>query len=92
VRKSFGPAEIFKPLGAYEIPGIHTKGAASLQMGCWHRFVVESKGTHWTLWVDGKESVSLTLKHSDIEKASINFIAFGPLLLDDIRVEELPRE
>ncbi len=91
VRKSFGPAEIFKPLGAYEIPGVNTKGAAPLQAGRWHEFVVESSGTRWTLWIDGKETLSLTLKHSDIEKASVNFIAFGPLLLDDIRIEALYR-
>jgi hypothetical protein len=91
VRKSHGPADIFKPLGAFEIPGINTRGSAPLEPGKWHQFVVENIGTRWTLWVDGRESLSLTLKHSDIEKASINFIAFGPLLLDDIRIEELPR-
>ena len=90
-RKSFGPEEIFKPLGAYEIAGINTKGTAPLKQGGWHQFVVESVGTQWTLWIDGKETLSLTLKHADREKASINFIASGPLLLDDIHIEELPR-
>jgi hypothetical protein len=41
--------------------------------------------------VDGKEAISLDLKRSDCDKESVNFIGFGPFLLDDIIVEELPR-
>lgn len=89
--KSHGPADIFKPLNAYEVPGINCKGHASLVQGQWHRIVVESVGTKWTMWIDGKETLSLTLQHSDCEKESVNFIAFAPLLLDDILIEELPR-
>jgi hypothetical protein len=39
----------------------------------------------------GKETLSLNLKRSDVEKESVNFIGFGPFLLDDIIVEEVPR-
>jgi hypothetical protein len=49
-------------------------------------------GTQWTLWIDGKKTLSQTHKHADCDKESVNFIAFGPLVLDDIVVEELPRE
>ncbi|RFC44434.1 MAG: hypothetical protein DVB23_002298 [Verrucomicrobia bacterium] len=89
--KSHGPADIFKPLNAYEVPGINCKGHAPLVQGQWHRFAVESAGTKWTLWIDGKETLTLTLQHSDCEKESVNFIAFAPLLLDDIVIEELTR-
>ena len=62
-----------------------------LVTGRWYQFVVENIGTKWTLWVDGKETLSLNLKRSDVEKESVNFIGFGPFLLDDILIEELPR-
>jgi hypothetical protein len=45
----------------------------------------------WTLWVDGNETLTLDMKRSDVEKESINFIGFGPFLLDDIVIEDLPR-
>jgi hypothetical protein len=91
-KKSRGPAEIFKPLGAYEIRGVDCKAHAALEPDKWTTFVVESVGTEWTLWIDGKQTLSQTHKHADCDKESINFIAFGPLVLDDIVVEELPRE
>ena len=91
-KKSRGPAEIFKPLGAYEIRGVNCKTHAAIVLGKWTTFVVESVGTEWTLWIDGKKTLSQTHKHADCDKESINFIAFGPLVLDDIVVEELPRE
>ncbi|MEK0445373.1 MAG: hypothetical protein RLZZ399_694 [Verrucomicrobiota bacterium] len=90
-RKSFGPAEIFKPYLAYEVPGISCRSAAPLKKGEWHQFVVESIGTQWTLWVDGKEMLTQVMKHAECEKETINFIGSGPLLLDDIVVEELPK-
>lgn len=90
-RKSFGPAEIFKPFKAYEVPGVNSKANAPLVQGQWYQFVVEAVGTQWTLWIDGKQVLTQTLKHSDCEKASVNFIAMAPLLLDDIAIEELPR-
>lgn len=91
-KKSHGPADIFKPLGAYEIRGVNCKAFAPLEPGKWATFVVESVGTEWTLWIGGKKVLSQTHKHSDCDKESINFIAFGPLVLDDIVIEELPRE
>jgi hypothetical protein len=91
-KKSRGPAEIFKPLGAYEIRGLKCKAHAALEPGKWTTFVVESVGTEWTLWIDGQKTLSQTHKHADCDKESINFIAFGPLVLDDIVIEELPRE
>ena len=91
-KKNRGPAEIFKPLGAYEIRGVRCKAHATLEPGRWTTFVVESVGTEWTLWIDGEKTLSQTHKHADCDKESINFIAFGPLVLDDIVVEELPRE
>jgi hypothetical protein len=39
--------------------------------------------------VDGKQTLSLDLKRSEGEKESVNFIGFGPFLLDDIVIEEL---
>jgi hypothetical protein len=59
--------------------------------GQWHQFVVENIGTRWTLWIDGKEVLTQVMKHSDTEKETVAFIAFAPLLLDDIVIEELPR-
>jgi hypothetical protein len=90
-RKSHGPADIFKPLWAYEVRGVSSKAKAPLRQGHWHQLVVETLGTQWTLWIDGKETLSLTLQHSDCAKETINFIASGALLLDDLLVEELPR-
>lgn len=91
-KKSHGPADIFKPLGAYEVRGVSSQAFAPLRPGKWTKFVVENVGTEWTLWIGGKKVLSQTHKHSDCDKESINFIAFGPLLLDDIVVEELPRD
>lgn len=91
-KKSHGPADIFKPLGAYEVRGVSSQAFAPLKPGKWTKFVVESVGTEWTLWIGGKKVLSQTHKHADCDKESINFIAFGPLLLDDIVVEELPRD
>ncbi len=91
-KKSHGPGDIFKPLGAYEVRGVSSQAFAPLEPGKWTVFVVESVGTEWTLWIDGKKAITQTHKHSDCDKESINFIAFGPLLLDDIVVEELPRD
>lgn len=91
-KKSHGPADIFKPLGAYEVRGVSSQAFAPLEPGKWATFVVESVGTEWTLWIGGKKVLSQTHKHSDCDKESINFIAFGPLLLDDIVVAELPRD
>ena len=54
-----------------------------------NQFVVANIGTKWTLWVDGKETLSLNLKRSDVEKESVNFIGFGPFLLNYIFIEEL---
>ncbi|MEI6713271.1 MAG: hypothetical protein WCO60_05935 [Verrucomicrobiota bacterium] len=90
-KKDHGPADIFKPYLAYSAPGISCKAPATLVKGQWHQFVVENRGTQWTLWIDGKEMLTQVMKHSDAEKETINFIAFAPLLLDDIVIEELPR-
>jgi hypothetical protein len=51
---------------------------------------VENVGTKWTLWIDGRETLSLELKRSDCEKESVNFSGFGPFLLDDILIESFP--
>jgi hypothetical protein len=91
VRKSHGPADIFKPLWAFEIPGINCKDHHPFKLGAWHQFVVESVGTQWTLWIDGKQTLSQTMKNADCAKESVNFIAFASLLLDDIHIEELER-
>lgn len=80
-----------KQLGAFGIPGASGRSKAALQNDTWHCFVVESVGTHWTMWVDGREIMKVKMKHSDCDKESINFVGFGPLLIDDILVEELTR-
>jgi hypothetical protein len=64
----------------------------SLQLQSRREVVVESVGTEWKLWIDGEKTLSQTHKHADCDTESINFIAFGPFMLDDIVVEELPRE
>ncbi|CAN5908686.1 hypothetical protein BH11VER1_BH11VER1_09080 [soil metagenome] len=91
--RKLDPAVLEKPEGTfgsvYGIPGASTNKKLGLVTGQWYQFVVESIGTKWTLWVDGKETLSLNLKRSDVEKESVNFIGFGPFLLDDIIVEEL---
>jgi len=87
--KSFGPADIFKPYLAYAANGISCRAPAALVKGQWHQFVVENIGTQWTLWIDGKQILTQVMKHSDAEKETVNFIAFAPLLLDDIVIEEL---
>jgi hypothetical protein len=93
--KTLDPAVLEKPEGtfgsAYGIPGASTRTSIGLATGKWYQFVVESVGTKWTLWVDGKETLSLELKRSDVDKEQVNFIGFGPFLLDDILIEELPR-
>jgi len=93
--KTLDPAVLEKPDGtfgsAYGIPGAATNAKLGLVTGKWYQFVVENVGTKWTLWVDGKQSLSLDLQRSDCEKESVNFIGFGPFLLDDIVVEALPR-
>lgn len=92
--KTLDPAVLEKPEGtfgsAYGIPGASAKAASGLVTGQWYRFVVENVGTKWTLWIDGRETLSLELKRSDCEKESVNFIGFGPFLLDDILIESLP--
>lgn len=92
--KKLDPAILEKPEGtfgsAYGIPGAGTRAKLGLVTGRWYQFVVESVGTRWTLWVDGKQTLSLELKRSEGEKESVNFIGFGPFLLDDIVIEELP--
>jgi len=93
--KKLDPAVLEKPEGSfgsvYGIPGGSTSAKLGLVPGKWYQFVFESVGTKWTLWVDGKESLNLTLKRADCEKETINFIGSGPLLLDDIVIEELSR-
>ena len=44
-----------------------------------------------TLWIDAKEVLSQKMQHAWLEKETINFIALGPLLLDDLVIEELPK-
>lgn len=89
VRKSHGPGNLFKPLGAYSVSGASGGAWAPVRAGEWHSFVFENVGTQWTIWVDGTEVFTMTLRHSDIDKESALFIGLGPLLLDDILVEEL---
>jgi hypothetical protein len=84
-------AGFMKQLGAFGIPGASGRAKAALQNDTWHCFVVESVGTHWTMWVDGRKTLNVKMKHSDCDKESINFVGFGPLLIDDILVEELAR-
>lgn len=92
--KTLDPAVLELPEGtfrsAYGIPGESTFKKIGVVTGLWYQFVVENVGTKWTLWVDGKETLSLDLKRSDVEKESVNFIGFGPFLLDDIVIESLP--
>jgi hypothetical protein len=92
--KTLDPAVLTLPEGtfrsAYPIPGESVFKKIDLVTGRWYQFVVENMGTQWTLWVDGKETLSLRLKRSDVEKESVNFIGFGPFLLDDIEIEALP--
>lgn len=90
-KKDHGPADIFKPYHAYSAPGISCQSPAALVKGHWHQFVVENVGTQWTLWIDGKKLLTQVMKHSDVEKETVAFIAKGPLLLDDIVIEELGR-
>jgi hypothetical protein len=77
--------------GVSGIPGAATCAKIGLVTDRWNEFVVEAVGTRWTLWVDGNETLTLDMKRSDVEKESINFIGFGPFLLDDIVIEDLPR-
>jgi len=94
--KTLDPAVLELPEGtsrsAYGIPGASANKKLGLVTGQWYQFVVENISTKWTLWVDGKETLSLDLKRSDVEKESVNFIGFGPFLLDDILIEELPSD
>lgn len=93
--KKLDPAVLEKPEGtfgsAYGIPGVAAHAKIGLVTDRWYELVVEAVGTRWTLWVDGKETLTLDLKRSDVEKESINFIGFGPFLLDDIVIEDLLR-
>lgn len=93
--KKLDPAILEKPEGtfgsAYGISGAATHAKIGLVTGRWYEFVVEAVRTRWTLWVDGKETLTLDLKRSDVDKESINFIGFGPVLLDDIVIEDLLR-
>jgi hypothetical protein len=93
--KTLDPAVLEKPEGtfgsAYGIPGAITNANIHLETGKWYQFVVENIGRQWTLWVDGKQTLSLDLKRSDVDKEQVNFIGFGPFLLDDILIEGLPR-
>ena len=92
--KKLDPKVLERPEGSlgsvYGIPGGSARAKFGLTQGKWHQFVVESVGTQWTLWVDGKKALTLTLKRADCEKETINFIGSGPLLLDDILIEEIP--
>jgi hypothetical protein len=92
--KTLDPAVLDKPEGtfgsAYGIPGASVRAPFGLVKGQWYKFVVENVGTRWTLWVDGRETLKLELGRSDCEKESVNFIGFGPFLLDDILIESLP--
>jgi len=75
----------------YGIPGAATCATIGLVTDRWHEFAVRAVGTRWTLWVDGNETLTLDMKRSDVQKESINFIGFGPFLLDGIVIEDLPR-
>jgi hypothetical protein len=93
--KKLDPAVLAKPEGtfgsAYGIPGAAAHARIGLVTDRWYEFVVEAVGTRWTLWIDGKETLALDLKRADVAKESLNFIASGPLLLDDIVIEALPK-
>jgi len=93
--KKLDPAVLEKPEGtfgsAYGIPGAAAHETVGLVTKRWYHFVVETAGTRWTLWIDGKEMLALDLKRADVAKESLNFIASGPLLLDDIVIETLPK-
>ena len=93
--KKLDPKVLEKPEGSlgsvYSIPGGSATAKVGIVPGKWYQFVFESVGTQWTLWVDGKETLKLNLKRADCEKETINFLGSGPLLIDDIVVEALPR-
>jgi hypothetical protein len=89
--KTQKPGGLLATVNAYGVSGVGTRAEAGLETGRWHRFVVEVVGPEWTYWVDGRQVLAMTQEYADCDKESINFIAFGPLLLDDIVIEELPR-
>ena len=89
--KTQKPSGLLAAVNAYGVSGVGTRAVAGLKTGQWHRFVVEVVGPEWTYWVDGRQVLAMTQEYADCDKESINFIAFGPLLLDDIVIEELPR-
>lgn len=62
-----------------------------LKTGQWYRFAFEIIGTEWAMWVDGEKVLAMTQPYSDCDKPQVCFLGFGPLMLDDIVVEELPR-
>jgi hypothetical protein len=73
-------------------PGNRMQGARpGLKRGQWYQFVIEIVGADWRLWIDGKETVKSRLEYTDCEKRSVNFLGFGPLVMTDLVVEELPR-
>ncbi|MGB8852723.1 MAG: hypothetical protein WCC69_04060 [Pirellulales bacterium] len=83
------PQGVFEKNGGYPLSGGSSHGHDGLQVGRWHQFVFESVGKRWRVWVDGKESRSLDLEHGDYEKESVNLIGHGPLLLDDLLIEDI---
>jgi len=89
--KTQKPKGLLEKLKAYGVAGNSTKARVGLKTGQWYQFVVELVGPEWTYWVDGKQVLTMTQEYADCDKETINFIAFGPLLLDDIVIEELPR-
>lgn len=89
--KTQKPGGLLKNMIAYGVPGRGVREHVGLEVGKWNQFVVEVVGPQWTYWVNGKQVLSMTQEYADCDKETVNFIAFGPLLLDDIVIEELPR-
>jgi hypothetical protein len=89
--KTQKPGGLLKNMIAYGLPGKSVKDRIGLKVGEWTQFVVEVVGPQWTYWVNGTQVLTMTQEYADCDKETVNFIAFGPLLLDDIVIEELPR-
>lgn len=87
--KGLEPSGMFKPFNAWAVGGLFEKRRVPLSQGQWHRFVAESVGPAWTLWIDGREVLAVPMKHADCRKASAGFLGFGPVVLDDVIVEKL---
>ena len=87
--KGVEPSGMFKPFNAWAVGGLFEKRHVPLSEGHWHTFIVESVDTSWTLWVDGKQVLTVPMKHAACQKASAGFLGFGPVVLDDVVVEEL---